>query len=185
MQILNETKSRGILQVKSNQKYLLRACERTAATQGDRTETSHDTTRNRDETRTVTVFTNLDAFIPEWSAYVTRVVCCIRHTRSFDTRTKVWKETTERSFYIANWNVDATEALSLIREHWAIENRNHYVRDVSLLEDASRIRKNPDRFTCLRSFALNILRANDVTNVKSSLYENAISLPNFLEKMVY
>jgi predicted transposase YbfD/YdcC len=30
---------------------------------------------------------------------------------------------------------------SAIRNHWAIENRNHWVRDVTLAEDASR---NPD-----------------------------------------
>lgn len=182
---MNETKSRGIVQVKGNQKYLLRACERTARTRGRETATSHDRVRNRDETRTVTVFHTLDPFIPDWSPYVVQVIRCERQTRTLDTTTKTWRTTTEKSYYIANWSVLADEALALIREHWAIENRNHYVRDVSLLEDASRIRKNPDRFACLRSFALNLLRVNGVTNIKCALYENALSLPKFLERFVY
>lgn len=36
---------------------------------------------------------------------------------------------------------DAGRLLELVREHWAIENGSHYRRDVTLGEDASRIRK--------------------------------------------
>ena len=41
-----------------------------------------------------------------------------------------------------------------------IKNRLHYVRDVTLREDASRVRKNPAVFATIRSFAYNILRFN-------------------------
>ena len=37
---------------------------------------------------------------------------------------------------------------------------SHHVRDVTLREDASRIRKNPGIFARIRSFAYNILRFN-------------------------
>jgi len=40
-------------------------------------------------------------------------------------------------------------------EHWLVENSNHYVRDVTMLEDSSRIRINAHIFAKLRSFALN------------------------------
>jgi Transposase DDE domain len=36
---------------------------------------------------------------------------------------------------------DAGRFLELLREHWGIENSLHYVRDVTLGEDASRVRK--------------------------------------------
>jgi Transposase DDE domain len=36
---------------------------------------------------------------------------------------------------------DARRFLELLREHWGIENGLHYVRDVTLGEDASRVRK--------------------------------------------
>jgi hypothetical protein len=51
---------------------------------------------------------------------------------------------------------------SAIRGHWAVENENQWVRDVTLAEDASRIRVNPGVMARLRSQALNIARANGV-----------------------
>jgi hypothetical protein len=36
---------------------------------------------------------------------------------------------------------DAARFLELLREHWGIENSLHYVRDVTLGEDGSRVRK--------------------------------------------
>jgi predicted transposase YbfD/YdcC len=59
----------------------------------------------------------------------------------------------------------AQEIAKAIRNHWGIENRNHYVRDVTFREDASRIRKKPGHFARLRNVALNLLRANRVTNI--------------------
>ena len=52
--------------------------------------------------------------------------------------------------------------------------RNHWVRDVTLAEDASRIRINPGIMARLRSQALNIARANGVTNVAEALWIAAI-----------
>ncbi len=68
-----------------------------------------------------------------------------------------------------------------IRNHWGIENSNHNVRDNALAEDSSRIRKNPFAFARLRSFALNILRANQVNNVSLELYKNSLDLNRVLE----
>ena len=60
-------------------------------------------------------------------------------------------------------------------QHWGIENRGHYFRDVSFFEDLSRIRTKPGHFARFRSFALNVLRANGTTNVKRELYINALN----------
>ncbi len=62
-----------------------------------------------------------------------------------------------------------------IRQHWGVENRNHYVRDVTLHEDASRIRVQPTVFARLRSLTLNILRANHVKNISQDVYANALN----------
>jgi predicted transposase YbfD/YdcC len=50
--------------------------------------------------------------------------------------------------------------LSLIRSHWAIENRLHGVRDGTLREDASRVRTGhaPQVAAGLRNVALFLLR---------------------------
>ncbi|MBC7953927.1 MAG: transposase [Rhodospirillaceae bacterium] len=64
----------------------------------------------------------------------------------------------------------ATAWAAAIRGHWGIENRNHYVRDVSCDEDKSRIRDNPGIIARARSFALNIMRKNGITNVAQALW---------------
>ncbi len=47
-----------------------------------------------------------------------------------------------------------------IRGHWAIENSQHWVLDVTFAEDASRIRKgsSPEIAAAFRRMALNILQ---------------------------
>ena len=69
---------------------------------------------------------------------------------------------------------------SAVRAHWGIENRAHHVRDRILREDDSRIPRKPGIFARLRSFALNILRANSVANVSEAIYTNALSLNRLL-----
>ena len=80
--------------------------------------------------------------------------------------------------------MSAVVAGMAIRQHWGIENRSHYVRDVSLFEDASRIRTKPSIFARFRTFALNILRANRVSNISKELYVNALNLDNMLSYRV-
>ena len=108
------------------------------------------------------------------------VVRVQRHRQLFDTKTKLWKNSDEISFYISTIILSAQEFCHAIRNHWGIENRNHYVRDVTLGEDKSRIRINPHIFAKLRSFALNILRTNKVENVNLALFENCMNLDNVL-----
>ena len=47
-------------------------------------------------------------------------------------------------------------------------------------EDDSRIRRKPGIFARIRSFALNILRANGITNVSEAIFTNALSLDQLL-----
>jgi len=47
---------------------------------------------------------------------------------------------------------------------------------VSMHEDASRVRKSPTILSILRSFALNILRFNKVSDVADALWRNAMNL---------
>ena len=54
------------------------------------------------------------------------------------------------------------------------------MRDRILREDDSRIRRKPGLVTRLRSFALNLLRANGVTNISEAIYANALSLDRLL-----
>ena len=64
--------------------------------------------------------------------------------------------------------------LQYLRMHWGIENKFHYTRDVTLREDASRIRKNPGVFARIRSFAYNILRFNQSDTIPQDRYAAAL-----------
>jgi predicted transposase YbfD/YdcC len=61
--------------------------------------------------------------------------------------------------------------LELIRGHWAIENRLHYRRDVTLKEDASQVRKGsaPRTLAVLNSFLLALFDWLEVSNVPSQM----------------
>jgi predicted transposase YbfD/YdcC len=62
-----------------------------------------------------------------------------------------------------------------VRAHWRVENTSHYTRDVTLSEDRSRIRSNPAVFARLRSFAFNILKANQTDTISQDRYHAALS----------
>jgi hypothetical protein len=49
-----------------------------------------------------------------------------------------------------------------------------------LREDDSRIRRKPGGFARIRSFALNILRANGIANISEAIFTNALSLDHLL-----
>jgi hypothetical protein len=54
----------------------------------------------------------------------------------------------------------AKTMLALVRGHWTIENRLHWVRDVTFDEDRSQVRKGngPRMMATLRNIAISILR---------------------------
>ena len=65
----------------------------------------------------------------------------------------------------------AERLLALVRGHWAIENRLHYVRDVTFGEDASQVRTGaaPQVLAALRNVVLNLLRPAGWTNIAAAL----------------
>lgn len=68
--------------------------------------------------------------------------------------------------------------MNLNRKHWKAENTNHYVRDVSLLEDKSKTRHNPVILARSKSFVLNTLRRNGERHIRQLLYKNSVSVEN-------
>ena len=66
----------------------------------------------------------------------------------------------ETRYYISSLSATAREFGVRIRDYWGVENKVHYVRDVTQGEDASRIRTTPlpRIFALARNFALNLYR---------------------------
>lgn len=180
--IAQATGNEVIVQVKANQKTLLNDCKQVASRQpADATyQEPFSKAHNRIESRKVEVFlqpalTDAD----KWQA-VAALVKVERFRQSFQTKTKSWKNSHETAYYISTTLLPPDEFCRTIRNHWGIENRDHYVRDVTFAEDRSRIRNNPHLFAKLRSFALNILRANHVHNVSQALFDNCMNLNSVL-----
>jgi hypothetical protein len=89
-------------------------------------------------------------------------------------RTEKGKKTVEVVHGITSLNpqrADAKRLLELTRGHWAIENKLHYRRDVTLGEDASRIRKGvaPQVMAALRNGVLHVLSAVVAPSVASAI----------------
>jgi predicted transposase YbfD/YdcC len=83
---------------------------------------------------------------------------------------RLWNKTTrEVMFYLSSLPCDAGVIGRAIRAHWGIENRLHWVLDVTFKEDASRIRKGygAENFSLLRRMAVSFL--NQETSTKRSL----------------
>jgi predicted transposase YbfD/YdcC len=61
--------------------------------------------------------------------------------------------------------------LSFIREHWHIENKSHWVRDVTFDEDRSQVRQGnlPHVMAALRNAVISLLRATGRTNIAQAL----------------
>ena len=84
----------------------------------------------------------------------------------------------ETRYFITSVSRDLGGASHLLvwgRGHWSIENRSHYVRDVTFGEDASRIRKGsgPEIMAALRNAAIGFLRITGATNIAETVRRNA------------
>jgi len=68
------------------------------------------------------------------------------------------EETTETRYYISSLRESAKELAQRIRGYWGVENKVHYVRDVTQGEDKSRILTAPlvQIWALARNFALNL-----------------------------
>jgi predicted transposase YbfD/YdcC len=62
---------------------------------------------------------------------------------------------------------DAKQLLAFVRQHWHIENRSHWVRDVTFDEDRSRVRQGrlPHVMATLRNTVISLLRANGINRI--------------------
>lgn len=98
-------------------------------------------------------YLNLIRGVQNWAGLrsIAMVVC----TRIMD-----GKESKEVRYYISSLVSNAERLLQIARKHWAIENELHWVLDVALNEDRSRVRKDraPENLAVLRHIALNLLK---------------------------
>jgi hypothetical protein len=177
-----------IVQLKDNQPTLCRkvetVCNDTKPLSAVQTVDSKK--RNRHETRTVAVFDARPAVRgTEWQPHVKAIIAVERRVLTFKPATGLWNSSSECAFYLSNCPIPAGQAADAIRKHWGIENKQHYTRDVTFREDASRIRRAPGIFARLRSFAYNILRFNQSDTIAQDRYAAALGGIEALTDMTY
>src|SRR2546421_3319449 len=115
-----------------------------------------DRRRGRTEVRTIKVTTEMNAYLaPPWP-FVAQVAQL--------TRTVIKADKTTREVVYLITTLTASKAsperlLDLNRGHWSIENRTHYVRDVTFGEDRSRLRTGnaPQILAAFRNLAITLI----------------------------
>lgn len=138
-------------------------------------------TRDRVENRRVELFVN-EANVPKCWKHIERLA---KVTRWGTRRGKPYNEV---SFYALSQPVDSAQKVArMIRQHWFIENKLHWVKDAILLEDKMTI-KQPHMATvvaCFNTVVLNVIRMAGFKPTKGffAKYTNKVKdLINLFEK---
>ena len=99
-----------------------------------------------------------------------QVACIERHTEHLKTG-KIHKETTYLITSLSPSKASPEKLLALNRGHWNIENKSHYVRDVTFDEDRSQVRTKtgPRMMATLRNLAISLLRLADYNNIAAAV----------------
>jgi len=169
---INPKKQSHILvQVKENQKNLYKECMRHAEKYKIVEEFDTQTYwRNRNESRLYKKY----EFTTHRSEFVTTLVIVEKHVdRIVYVRwERTVKQTTEKSVYISSIDLPLQRLAEVIRNHWWIENKLHYVLDTSFWEDKSRIRTKPEYMSLIKCLANNIMRLNWEKNIANARFRN-------------
>ncbi|WP_419185707.1 transposase [Mangrovactinospora gilvigrisea] len=106
------------------------------------------------------------------SPHAVQVARVVRHRTSLATK-KRSRETVYLVTDLTSRQASPVRLAFLVRSRWGIENKLHFVRDVTFGEDASKVRtgRGPENMATLRSFAIGELRAAGYTNIAAALRE--------------
>ncbi len=104
--------------------------------------------------------------------YCAQVVCIERYREELKSG-KIHTETVYGITSLSKNEADGDRILDLARGHWGIENKSHYVRDVTFDEDRSKVRTKsaPRMMATLRNFAISMLRLIGHSNIAKATRE--------------
>jgi len=149
-----------VLALKNNQSKLFAAAARRLARSGVRStaERIEPSTHDRRETRRATVVRAAGFGAEDKFPGVKALGRITSRRRGHD---KPAGPPLVRYFLLSKY-VSAKRLLAIVRSHWGIENKLHWVLDVIMNEDRNRARTDhaPENLAILRRLALNILRAH-------------------------
>ena len=128
-------------------------------------ETSHhEVGHGRDIVWTLRAMPAPDWVIEQWPGSAT--IIAVRSQGVRDGR-----RVDETRYYVTSLRTSAKALLRLVRNRWSIENSWHWVRDVTLREDAHRYRETNgvQIIAMLRTMAINSLRLNGIWSVTEGI----------------
>jgi predicted transposase YbfD/YdcC len=156
-QIIIDSQNDYLVTVKKNQKKLYELLElKRQRTQPVDVSISSELSRDRTIKRTVEFFDDLSCINQEYWRGVKSFICLTRKGQ------RGGKAFEEKVFYLSSLCLSAEEFGQRIREHWLIENQLHWLKDVLLEEDKSKIKAGmaAQNFSIVRSIVLNLFRKN-------------------------
>jgi predicted transposase YbfD/YdcC len=175
-----------VLAVKQNQEHLLddirEAFEQTPqAASFSSIEKSH----GRIEKRTCKLITDMDWICKQHNWKNLQSIICIESSRTFLSTGETQSET---RYYISSLLSKPESFLDIIRQHWGIENKLHWVLDVIFNEDLSTKQAGnaAENFSIITKIALNLLKNN--TTKKLSIKKKRLLCAldnNFLANTVF
>lgn len=120
------------------------------------TETEVDKGHGRLEVRQCTVSEDINWIKerhPQWKAL--RSVIEIQSQREIK-----GEVTTEKRYYISSLEAKADKIATVVRQHWGVENKLHWVLDITFNDDQTRIRKGnaPRNIAIIRKTVLNLMQ---------------------------
>ena len=119
---------------------------------------THEIGHGRRETRLCYVFTELESIRDrDWWQDLKSVAVVVSE------REVAGRSSSECRYYVCSRKASAKTLLSVIRDHWGVENSLHWVLDVTFAEDACRIAdlRAAENFALLRRLALSALKRAD------------------------
>jgi predicted transposase YbfD/YdcC len=138
----------------------------------ERTAQQRDLHSNRIERRVLTTSTALVGY-SDWPglAQAVRVERRVTDKRTREMRTEVAYAITS----LVPEQATAAQLLGLWREHWAIENKLHWVRDVTFAEDHATVRTGriPQVLAAFRNAVIGVHRAWGATNIAAACRHHA------------
>jgi predicted transposase YbfD/YdcC len=158
------------LQVKKNQDKLLERLQQRAATdQPLSQQLSQEKNRGRIEHR----HSKLYQAPKEWQKYYPGIVCFVVLRRWGYRKKKPTAKAhsyEKTHYYMLSRMMSAGQAARLVRNHWLIENRLHWVKDVLMHEDQNRIRHQQaaKNVSLLKNLVLNLIKARGFTSLKDT-----------------
>lgn len=167
-----------VIEVKGNQPKLFNQVKLNARSSSPIARfTTEENNRGRFEKRQTTIYDNISGIDPEWQG-IKRI---IKMRRSGLREGKQYKED---HYLVCSLETKNGQLVSeIIRSHWGIENRLHYVKDVNMNEDKSGIKggHSAENLSIMKNIAINVYRYNGFQSLKYAVRKFTNRIPQQIE----